>query len=124
MKDNKEKARFFAQYWGQKVLRLTPVDLVEVNIPTHGYLELKNLANITDEDAIWICNMLNNNSWKKTDNQKIKHGKYLSGKKDFIQLYGKSWLVDELRRRGYLVPFNGKTPETIIKKGWAKYEEK
>lgn len=31
--------------------------------------------------------------------------------------------ADFLRSNGYLVPFNGKSPEEIIKKGWAKYEE-
>jgi hypothetical protein len=57
------KARFFAQYWGQHVLYfssdfLRKIDyLTIVGIENDDYLELKPLSQITDEDAIEIVKL-------------------------------------------------------------------
>lgn len=73
------KAKFFAQYWGQHILRFSLVDVnspnskpTDVVLPTwvsykeynywsvlNGYLELKPLSSITDEDAIEVATIYN-----------------------------------------------------------------
>lgn len=60
---NKEK--FFVQYWGQRVLRpaknrkLVPCDSFFIaDHIQNGWLELNSLANITDEDATKVGDIL------------------------------------------------------------------
>jgi hypothetical protein len=117
MKENEEKAQFFAQYWGQKVFREHPnpkcndyVDIdsiseYELNI---GYLLLKPLSMISDEDA------------KKLE--------YLNGS-HFIGCYNQQEQLidydeaDYLRSKGYALPFRNYTVDQLIEKGWVKLIE-
>lgn len=59
----KEKEQFFALYWGQKIFKVKVLnhlslvnDYLKMEVKD-GYLELKSLSNITDEDAIEIAKM-------------------------------------------------------------------
>lgn len=64
----KNKAKFFAQYWWQEVLRYhnagvpTTVDenilVLERQNLKHAWLELKSLSSISDEDAIAVASII------------------------------------------------------------------
>lgn len=67
------KARFFAQYWGQEIFRyVDKLNKLESDVlrnighdynklNTSGFLELKNLSDITDEDAIEVAKIIEDN---------------------------------------------------------------
>ena len=59
------KARFFAQYWGQEVAihcnNLYYVNAIMDKIGEHYYLELTPLSQITDEDAIALAKIVTYN---------------------------------------------------------------
>lgn len=142
--NNENKAKFFAQYWGQLVLRsLTNggnFHLYQVGFGNQyynelDYLELKSLSNISDVDAIDVAkintsihwnNGLTPNVWKNSFGQTI-----VSNGTGIIDKYGQTIIsehylsytqVDLLRSRGYLVPWMGLSCEEIIEAVWAKYK--
>ena len=91
------KTKFFAQYYGQKVLL---DDNLTVNFTRLHYgiedfknwwLELKPLSEISNEDALEIS--------------------------DFVYADRK---VDYLRSKGYAIPWNGISVEEMIEFGWVK----
>lgn len=82
----KNKAKFFAQYWGQKVLRYDVVDN-EISEPTelnslgswtvkNSFIELIPLEEITDEDIIEVAKMAHeryNSHWTVRRDDDIIH---------------------------------------------------
>lgn len=116
---NLNKEKFFALYWGQKVLNpyslltfkntsvLQNVSAMQlVNIRENDYLQLKSLESISDEDA-----------------QKLG----CENKKDFDYFFKINGYrgffpdeADKLRELGYLIGYNSLTPDQIISYGWAK----
>lgn len=62
--ENKEKARFFAQYYGQKVYRVEGKEGTcylggfGLSNPELSHLLLKPLSSITDEDAILVTDII------------------------------------------------------------------
>jgi hypothetical protein len=59
-----EKEQFFALYWGQKVFKVKVLnhlslvnDYLKMEVKD-GYLELKSLSNISDEDAIEVAKIV------------------------------------------------------------------
>lgn len=77
------KAKFFAQYWKQYVLKFKdyktsyPINgLMENNIED-VYLELTPLSSITDEDAIGVCKLISVGSFytqKRWDVSHVENG--------------------------------------------------
>ena len=82
MENNLEnKARFFAQYWGQFVFKtnheaskyaLNEVDITSINHDwlNDGLLELKPLSSITDEDAVGVAKIEGYNPVNKVTRDK------------------------------------------------------
>lgn len=105
MENTKEnKAKFFAQYWGQEVAYVCyPQEephiwvLQDYNINHTDHLQLKPLSSVTDEDAI------------KLGYGNAKH--LLSN-----ILYNR----DELRQLGYALDWCGLSVEKQIEYGWVK----
>lgn len=101
------KSKFFAQYWGQKVLRASKNHeltwtITDSNNPVESeYLNLKPLSAITDEDRDYCVSM-----WR---------GVF---KKEFDLSQG-----DFLRSKGYALPWMGLSVETMIEYGWIKLAE-
>lgn len=113
-RDNKTKARLFAQYWGQEVARtkwkqgwsttrLTEVDPISATI---DYLELKSISNISDEDLELVG---------------FASRKGLAACVATLGLEG-MW-IDYLRSKGYALPFMGIPVEEQIELGWIKIIE-
>lgn len=104
------KAKFFAQYWGCKVLKN---ELLNPNIPAHKisfdncrgsneqYLELKSNLKVTDSDASELGTFLLENP----------HIEYSSYYREF------------LRSKGYALSFHDLSVEDLISYGWIKLNE-
>ena len=142
------KARFFAQYWGQKIICFphnknairydNPNKLLAGTFERNAYLELKPLSQISDEDAIELMR-LKIESKGVVDIETIEiENKTLDGY-TFIVKY-KNWddervgfvfnghtnplsFYDYLRSKGYALPWMDLSVEDLIKYGWVKLKE-
>ena len=116
MKNSLEnKAKFFAQYWGQYVGMFESngqylrVKVDKISIDTFDFLELKPLSQISDEDLQVVD--FPRNLFKKfiieDDQQENLRISY----------------VDYLRLKGYALDWNGITVEEMIEFGWIKLKK-
>ncbi|WP_343643930.1 hypothetical protein [Chryseobacterium sp.] len=116
------KAKFFAQYWGQRVCKETLNDkyyLVKPSIYPDAdfeleYLELKPLSSITDEDALNIAKSY----YMATEKfQTIKSGRQMVDC-HLNQITLELPQVDYLRSKGYALPWMGLSVEKLVEYGW------
>lgn len=138
------KAKFFAQYWGQNVRFWTfngPNVLGKVGatymtkvIVESCSLQLKTLSAISDEQAKKLAQLRWGNDVEILSFERLEYGiKYhyiingvtgVTGQHEGIftrRLYaGES---DYLRGEGFLIDFNGKSEEEILTDGWAVLEQ-
>lgn len=140
------KAKFFAQYWGQKVYGWhdgTSTNFQSLNITEKEFLIIKPLSSISDEDAIacikerlirdaydedkikFIGNVTINKSTKTIHQVYISATVKYSNFADEIQSLllnrnMKAYTVDYLRSKGYALDWNGITVEQQIEYGWIK----
>lgn len=122
------KAKFFALYWGQKIVKddyyqagvFSRVldDYFFKNMKGCYFIELKSLLDISEEDAIEVAIMRGCNNGNSKEFM-IGYGSEYVKKERKIA----SAVADLLRYRGYLIPWMGLTCEELIKAGWAKYKE-
>lgn len=150
--NNENKAKFFAQYWGQDILcsdmygdggTIYSATMKGSSIKNE-WIELKSLSDVCDEDAYGIGMLVN--CWSKTERRmaffkddEMRETHIMAGKA-FADCIGKDFgwgmshpfannstdilhAYDFLRSRGYLVPWMGLSCEEIIEAGWAKYPE-
>lgn len=140
MESNLEnKARFFALYYGQKVLKSTVTDNANIDYFEnllhergfqYNYLELTPLSSITDEDCIDVYQIARKyKRWMYSkDTAQIAKGSEIV--QDIINS-GTHWTpkqlsetIDYLRSKGYALPFMGLSVETMIEYGWIKLKTK
>ena len=128
------KARFFAQYFGQHVLYfssdfLRKIDNLTLNsIEDDDYLELKPLSQISDEDAIEVSKIFGLGHLSGAIKELI-----LSIFRTSINDSGttsstngiKNWLhvFDYLRSKGYALPWMDLSVEDLVEYGWVKLKE-
>lgn len=130
------KAKFFAQYWGQ--------DLIKVEMPEWGgktrivdsltlesdsfnrfYLELKPLSSITDEELVKIAKFYESTAHNvKLDDGQISFDfiygdQGASGAIEISDGYCHDWL----RSNGFATEWMGLSVETMIEYGWIKLKE-
>lgn len=147
------KAKFFAQYWGQKVFCYNSegpiINTFHKNIVcgrffSIGFLELTPLSQITDEDAIEVAKILFGK--KFTLGEVLRTTKYISVKvlventtiNQNVRItyadchlqnangYGLSNCIDAfdyLRSKGYVLPWMGLSVEELVEYGWVKLKE-
>lgn len=122
------KSKFFAQYYGQKVLGKNKFSYQSVcaNLFKDDidgvFIELTPLSQITDEDAIEVAKIFG------TLEDEIFVGKWLvigmfDNSADCAEnkLYNSNAeAIDYLRSKSYLLPFNNTSIEKIIEYGWVK----
>ncbi len=150
MENNKEnKSKFFAQYWGQKVLsnrnKGTKKHLVSTyeihpftGIGESDYLELTPLHLISDEDAIEVVKLIDKKSksflnvnYSFAEKKQLPYIKSVIsdiGRIDILSDYscvidGKTTnfnleIFDNLRLKGFSVPFNGLSVEEQVSRNW------
>lgn len=127
------KIKFFAQYYGQIVLRHNQWDSTSTNCrvdssmencakATGFYLELKPLLQISDEDAYHLGKFkLNEFAYSIWDKDKI-----IKRIQNEIKVYGVGIdfnQIDYLRSKGYALPWNSIPVEEQIEFGWIKIKE-
>lgn len=97
------KAKFFAQYWGQKCGKnqYCNLSINKSNILNITHLELKPLSQISDENA------------KKLG---------FTNSRDFLAVGNKDnrYNVDFLRSKGYALPYMDLSVEDLVEYGWVK----
>ena len=130
MENNLEnKSMFFAQYYGQNVKRSylpeqTSLQVIDREVfwighlIINGYLELKSLEDITEEDLNY-CSQICFKNTRMT----------FASVKDYLEqnyLFGffMDEEVDYLREKGYAVKWRGLSVEKQIEYGWIKLKEK
>lgn len=134
MENNFEnKARFFAQYYGQNVKKSflpeqTSLQVIDRDVfwighlIINGYLELKSLEYITDEDAKAISEIEKDSSTEDP----VVRGKALIRDFEYTSLDPLKVIqvVDYLRSKGYALPWMGLSIEKLVEYGWVKLKEK
>lgn len=131
--NNIEKAKFFAQYWGQNVYRNDPrpgnngqlnyrIFQFQYLLEEGCYLELTPLSNINNEDAIGVAKLVwpNCEPWKY--NCRPLGIAYITEPK--YQGKFQQDVVDFLRSKGYLLPWRDLSVEELINRGWVKLKMK
>jgi len=124
MENNLEnKSKFFAQYWGQRVLSIRNSSycfllqkMSQGDVSKSDQLRLKSLSDISDEDAIEVGRL----------NGSITSNNLLVGKAlcHWLRIEGTNRditfeAIDFLRSKGYLLPWMGLSTEELISRGWA-----
>ena len=135
---SENKAKYFAAHWGQKVLILDECNppyhvwsrfLDCVQEPRYGIIELINLSQITDEDAIEVGRMHGHedeeNLW--TDEYLLYVGKrvmsYFPNYTTPVPVKDLLRIADFLRSKGYLLPYHDLSTEELLSRGWAKEKQ-
>jgi hypothetical protein len=132
------KAKFFAQYWGQDVLAycfrdgVYEVEEVQTEYPImeainqykDSKLELKHISSISDEDAINIAKEIFVDEFIEFSNKET----VIESARKHIQLveyqyFNKIDRIDCFRSKGYALPYNGLSVEKQIEYGWVKLKE-
>jgi hypothetical protein len=132
---NKEK--FFALYWGQRIMMIDGDDWVYV---VRGqkpilveYIQLKSLSSITDEDAIEVAKLNTSVNWFNGNTPSVWKNSFgvtvVSNGTGLIQKYGQIILDSEylsnhqfdlLRSKGYALSWMGLSVDELVKAGWVK----
>lgn len=136
------KAKIFAQYFGQKILYILDEDYPKLNNIPHlieglslynildnrfnphsYYIELKLLSSISDEDAIELWDKLYPKS-NRANAEKI-YAVFSSIVKDYndYSFFECQIIIDFLRSKGYALPYMGLSVEQQIEYGWVRLSE-
>lgn len=119
--------KFFAQYWGQEVYMdcytSKPFSVTSIH-NTDAYLLLKPLSVITDEDSIYISNIVYGND----EVDKIEYGRkyildYFIERSDEFTGYVLEEIIiitDYLRSKGYALTWMGLSVDKLQEYGWIK----
>lgn len=137
MENNLEnKAMFFAQYYGQNVKRSylpeqTSLQVIDRDVfwighlIINGYLELKSIEDITDEDALECTGVEVFKTYQSDENSgcygMLPSGIFLDQEAFYIT---DRFNADYLRSKGYALPWMGLSIEKLIEYGWVKLKEK
>lgn len=140
------KARFFAQYFGQHVLYFSSDFLRKIDnltldsVENDDYLELKPLSQISDEDVIQGIMLTYNKTYDELGKiLEVNHYFTFSGitsiglgcnSKTFRSLHHwngdrkiGSEECDYLRSKGYALPYMDLSVDNLIEYGWIKLKE-
>lgn len=140
------KARFFAQYFGQHVLYFSSDFLRKIdnltldNIENDDFLELKPLSQISDEDVIQGIMITYNKTYDELGEiLEVKHyntfssitttraGENFKTHRSFHHWNGDrkigSMECDYLRSKGYALPYMDLSVEYLVEYGWIKLKE-
>jgi len=127
------KAKFFAQYYGQEVLsdgnNIATVEKDAYNWSAKVFhLSLKPLSSITDEDAIEVAKLaisFNSAYVERTSETKSKcvidSESWLNQFSFRIErVIANVYVYQALQQKGYALPYMGLSVEKLIEYGWIK----
>lgn len=119
------KERFFALYWGQKVMKdkFRPDKLFMVQPheaeSDRTCLMIRTLDQITDEEAIEVAKII----WEKEsekDMHTAEEGRWYLIYRCKLDRKEHPALIDFLRSKGFAVPYMGHSVEELVDAGWIK----
>lgn len=123
------KAKFFALYWGQEILKAASVQgTFKVGKSFMGkiyadqYLILKPLSSISDEDLIQVSKYIGQDRGVGFE-EIVKRNVfgYMYGRlMPSIEIHKSILVIDFLRSRGYALPWMGLSVEEQVNRGWVK----
>lgn len=125
------KAKFFAQYWGQLIVIHPPTSVIS-HVANHSMttqalscqcLFLRPLSSISDEDKKELALLLGYSRQLK-DSTLIGLGEaYINQpvREEGIHLY--ACVCDYLRYKGYALPWMGLSVEEMVEEGWIKLKD-
>lgn len=125
------KAKFFTQYWWQKVFVIKSEEPPYNNWRSEdlekAYVLLKPLESITDEEFIKSLSILGKSFDINSDKDLIEDLKdsFVEGFKN-KEFYGTFYpyrvmeLIDYLRSKGYALPWMGLSVEKLVEYNWIK----
>jgi len=124
------KSRFFAQYYGQEILRwhqwieTTPNSKVDLSIPaiekSGWFIKLKPLSKITDKDAELIAKIISSTIYDSITKEKVSYVKKDIKKDPEVICYASFHTVDKCRQLGYAVQYMEYSVEDLISFGWVQ----
>jgi hypothetical protein len=127
--NNENKAKFFALYWGQRIMSYRYLKEYQLSSPLSVwtenvvYLELKSLSQISDEDARVIAeqNRFNGNYdvFPKVGRDILRRVFELEDS----QMCLPTESADYLRSKGYALPWMGLSVDEMVDGGWIKLTE-
>ena len=140
------KAKFFAQYWGQHVLYFSSDFLRKIDnltldsIENDDFLELKPLSQITNEDVIQGIMITYNKTYEDLGEiLEVKHyntfssitttraGQNFKTHRSIHHWNGNrkigSMECDYFRSKGYAIPYMDLSVEDLVEYGWVKLKE-
>ena len=127
----KNKALFFALYWGQKIviwnqnLLIKPkLNILLNEIDETDVLELKSLLSISNEDAIELSNI----EGLSDTEEPLARGRALARMIEesmdcshFMRNFQNALnAIDFLRSKGYALPYFNLSVKTLVEYGWIK----
>jgi hypothetical protein len=114
------KAKLFAQYYGQKVYHYNNWDDYATGIMQDHWLNepnacliLRPLSSITDDEAIEVAKL---QDWEYTDRKDIIGAIKIAVKNEWFNYS----TCDYLRSKGFALPYMGLSVEKQIEYGWIK----
>jgi len=151
------KAKFFALYWGQPIFKYYgkhttgekfALDFKNFGALHNGFLELKPLSQITDEDAIELSKIIAPDLFMSAGNDNkhfidrrfepawitVRHRRKIQSvdidfdgytcicneEEEYLRNPYAHSGIDFLRSKGYALPWNGITVEKMIEYNWIK----
>lgn len=122
------KARFFALYWGQKILLYSDGHsdpfMVDYDFDLYidkAYLELTPLSQISDEDATIVVGIVKSKGMISSAMRDPKEYCIRSIGKTLFEI---SDVVDYLRSKGHALPFMGLSVDDLVSYGWVRLKLK
>ena len=118
------KQKFFAQYFGQEVLRIEQGNKLHNNTlnftDLNNWLELKPLSSVSDEDlefiVVGICGLDKREFLIGKNKESV--GNFLNRISDFDRT--DLHICDLFRSKGYAIPWMGFSVDELIELGWVK----
>lgn len=126
------KSRFFAKYWGQKIIRetaypnspLCKISSTFIDDADKWHAELTSLEHISDEDAaaaaLYLVRVIGLDGVIQNANGNVV--KEAISNYSRVGLLGQlpSSCIDFLRSKGYILPWLDLSVDDLIKYGWIK----
>jgi hypothetical protein len=137
-KEKQEKARFFALYYKQDVMRHIDLpesvscarcypDILNPSIYNDYWLVLIPLSKISEEDSDHVSRVLREVGENKIDEDFYELIQHIIQNNDLLQelnMVASISIFDYLRSRGYALPYMGISVSEQIDKGWIKLKTK
>ena len=125
------KAKFFAQYWGQNILIYEPdlgyrriVNDYKIGNADEFVALLKPLSQITDEDAIEVAKIITETVTQSNTGEEVEYFKEEILKDPEVLCYATSDTVDYCRSKGYAAKWNRIPVSQQVKWEWVELKTK